>query len=145
MKRKMLSAVMALMLLLTAVGCGTAPTSSSEPEPAPYMPDPAPVQTTYEFAYDDELGIPEFTPESSDYYLLEVWGAQAGGGGGWYSGFSGSQNPGIGSGSGGSGYIDGVLLGAVESGVWQGNGKAVITWADNTEDTIPEGLTIPQA
>lgn len=43
------------------------------------------------------------------------------------------------------GAIGGVLLGAMESGVWQGNGKAVITWVGNTEDTIPEGLTIPQA
>ena len=322
MKRKLLSAVMALMLLLTAVCCGTAPTSSSEPEPAPYLPDPAPAQTVCEFTYDDELGVQEFTPESSGYYLLEVWGAQggdctgkkgevsysryggkggyskgyvwlnkgepvyicvgskggnydddegaaeggyngggsasksdkkinhvfgggggathialtygslanlaahknsvlivagggggarwqsnmdhtaarfgnggagggemggvgqhrdasitdshanwesykllagsqasgfefgqgqsteggqAGGGGGWYGGYSGSKTPGIGSGSGGSGYIDGVLLGVMESGVWQGNGKAVITWAGNTEDTIPEGLTIPQA
>lgn len=72
MKRKLFSALMALMLLLTAVGCGTAPTSSSEPEPAPYLPDPAPAQTSQEFIYDDELGVHEFTPESSGYYLLEV-------------------------------------------------------------------------
>lgn len=323
MKRKLLSAVMALMLLLTAVGCGMAPTSSSEPEPEPYIPDPAPAQTTYEFTYDDELGVHEFIPEASGYYLLEVWGAeggsctgknkenltytraggkggyskgyvwltkgepvyvcvggkggnfdedqdgalggyngggsasrggkkinhifgggggathisltygslanlanyqdtvllvagggggarwqnnmdhsaarfgnggagggetggvgqyrditidetnpnwdsyktlpgtqttgyafgqgesnesgQAGGGGGWYGGHSGSKTPGIGSGSGGSGYIGGVSLGTMESGVWQGDGKAVITWIGNTEDTIPEGLSIPQA
>ncbi len=322
MKRKLLSAVMALMLLLSAVGCGTVTSSSSEPAPAPYVPDPAPAQTTYEFTYDDELGVQEFTPEASGYYLLEVWGAQggnctgqnkenvsytryggkggyskgyvwlnkdepvyvcigskggdynekeqgaeggyngggsaskegmsvnhifgggggashiaftygslanlanyqdsillvagggggarwqnnmdhtaarfgnggagggeqggvgqhrdmtmdssrsdwetyqalagtqisgyafgqgesttnaqAGGGGGWYGGCSGAHTPGIGSGSGGSGYIGGVLLGEMESGVWQGNGKAVITWAGNTEDTIPQGLTIPQ-
>ena len=78
MKRKLFSAVMALMLLLTAVGCGTAPTSSSEPEPAPYVPDPAPAQITHEFTYDDELGVHEFIPESSGYYLLEVWGAEGG-------------------------------------------------------------------
>ncbi len=65
---------------------------------------------------------------------------QAGGGGGWYGGSSGS----IGAGAGGSGYIGGVKLGEMESGVQQGNGKAVITWAGNTTDTIPEGLTIPQ-
>lgn len=322
MKRKLFSALMALMLLLTAVGCGTAPTSSSELEPAPYLPDPAPAQASLAFEYDDELGVHEFTPESSGYYLLEVWGAQggnctgtkkdvsytryggqggyakgyvwlnkgepvyvcvggkggdydedeegaiggyngggsatkagkkinhvfgggggathialtygslanlsnqtasillvagggggarwqsnmdhsaarfgnggagggemggvgqyrdmtidesntgwdsyktlpgtqttgyafgqgesseggqAGGGGGWFGGYGGSKSPGIGSGSGGSGYIGGVLLGAMESGVWQGDGKAVITWVGNTEDTIPEGLTIPQA
>jgi hypothetical protein len=33
----------------------------------------------------------------------------------------------------------------MQSGVWQGDGKAVITWVGNTEDTIPEGLSIPQA
>ena len=322
MKRKMLSAVMALLLLLTAVGCGTAPTSSSEPEPAPYVPDPAPAQTSHEFVYDDELGVQEFIPEASGYYLLEVWGAQggnctgkkgdvsytryggkggyskgyvwlnkdepvyvciggkggdyddeegaaeggyngggsatkagkkinhvfgggggathialnygslanlanyqnsvlivagggggarwqsnmdhsaarfgnggagggenggvgqhrdmtidesrsdwesyqilagtqtsgfafgqgesnengqAGGGGGWYGGYSGGKSPGIGSGSGGSGSVGGVLVGEMESGVWQGNGKAVITWVGNTEETVPEGLSIPQA
>ena len=320
MKRKLFSAIMALMLLLAAVGCGTVPTSSSEPEPAPYVPDPAPDQTSYEFAYDDELGVHEFTAQSSGYYLLEVWGAQggnctgkkndvsytryggkggyskgyvwlnkgetiyvcvggkggnyddkeegalggyngggsatkegqkinhifgggathialtygslanlvnyqdsvllvagggggarwqsnmdhsaarfgnggdgggetggvgqhrdmtidqsnanwntyqvlagnqtdgyafgqgesseggqAGGGGGWYGGYSGSKTPGIGSGSGGSGYIGGVTLGEMQSGIWQGDGKAVITWVGNTENTIPEGLTIPQA
>ncbi len=65
---------------------------------------------------------------------------QAGGGGGWYGGC----NTTIGAGAGGSGYIGGVALGEMESGVQQGNGKAVITWAGNTEDTIPEGLTIPE-
>ncbi len=65
---------------------------------------------------------------------------QAGGGGGWYGGC----NTTIGAGAGGSGYIGGVALGEMESGVQQGNGKAVITWVGNTEDTIPEGLTIPE-
>lgn len=170
MKRKLFSALMALMLLLTAVGCGTAPTSSSEPEPAPYLPDPAPAQTSQEFIYDDELGVHEFTPESSGYYLLEVWGAQSGnctgkkkdvsytrygGQGGYAKGYvwlnKGEPVYVCVGGKGGDydedeeGAIGGVLLGAMESGVWQGDGKAVITWVGNTEDTIPEGLTIPQA
>lgn len=318
MKRKILSAGLALLMLLTAVGCGTTSTSSSSEEPV-YVPDAAPTQTVHEFAYDEELGVHEFTVESSGYYLLEVWGAQggdctgtakdvsytryggkggyakgyvwltkgetiyvcvggegedydeeeetalggyngggnatkvgvkvnhifgggggathiarqygnlenlknsassvlivagggggarwqsnmdhsqakfgnggdgggevggigqlrdvtidsdhanykdfssvvgsqtggyafgkgednkngnAGGGGGWYGGFSGSGN--VGAGNGGSGYIGGVELGEMQSGLREDDGKAVITWVGNTEDTIPEGLTIPQ-
>lgn len=318
MKRKMISAALALLMLLTAVGCGATTTSSSSEAPPVYVPDAAPTQTVHEFEYDEDLGVHEFTAESSGYYLLEVWGAQgggctgttketsytrigglggyskgyvwinkgetvyvciggkggdydeeeesaiggyngggsatklgqklnhifgagggathiateygslenlknqassvlivaggggggrwqsnmkneaarfgnggagggetgglgqirdvtydvtdpanidylafvgtqtsgaafgkgednksgqAGGGGGWYGGKSGGN--GIGAGSGGSGYIGNVELGEMESGVQTGNGKAVITWAGNTEDTIPEGLTIP--
>jgi hypothetical protein len=319
MKRKIISAALALLMLLTAVGCGTTTTSSSSEEPPVYVPDAAPTQTVHEFIYDEDLGVHEFTAESSGYYLLEVWGAQgggctgtakdvtytryggkggyskgyvwinkgdtvyvciggkggdyeeeddetafggyngggnatkvgmklnhifgggggathiataygnlenlknqassvlivaggggggrwqsnmkheaakfgnggvgggetggvgqirdvtidisdsnnadylsyvgtqtsgyafgkgedskggqAGGGGGWYGGKAG--NSGTGAGNGGSGYIGNVELGEMESGIWEGNGKAVITWAGNTEDTIPEGLTIP--
>ena len=48
-----------------------------------------------------------------------------GGGGGGYYGGGGSDAGGAG---GGSGYTDGVIGGAMQSGVQQGNGVVIITW-----------------
>lgn len=50
----------------------------------------------------------------------------AGGGGGWYGGYANNVG-GKSSGTGGSGYIGGVLEGTTTNGIQSGNGKAIIT------------------